>query len=897
MSLTLKNLRCCHERAPVAVMGSPVFSWQLASAEKDVRQTAFELRITKDGETVYQTERKDSALSVAVPAKDFRVQPGRRYQWFVRVWDNHGQTAEAAGVFDTVIEHFSAHWVEPSNGGLRPEEMVPDPTSIYRRKPKGSPEERLMPVTRMRKSFSVRSGLLRARAYATAHGIYRLYLNGKSPDQRLYAPEYSSYDKVLFFQNYDITDLLFPGENQCLILLADGWWGGRTGMMGESLQYGDRRGLLLQLELFYTDGTRETVISDGGMQWNDSGCIRYSDLFIGEMQDKLHFASQPQEVSADERWEAVVVNDDYGTDTLRPQIGAPVEIVRELPVQQILKTPKGETVLDFGQNLAGFIRLRICAEAGTRVTLEHSEVLDADGNFMNNIMGINKDQTDVYICSGREDVFEPLFSFHGFRYVRLTGLPEGVPAVFTACAVSSALEETVAFQSSNSLLNRLISNVRWSQRSNLLSIPTDCPQRERAGWTGDAQVFAPTAVWNADVDAFFSRWLVSLRAEQFADGQVPCIVPYSPNYHVIMARVFHGESSVGWSDACLFVPWALYKGYGDTAILRENYPTMKRWMDWCIRQAETGLPDSFSSEQTHTAEALEDQKQLLNTGWHFGDWLTPSISKEMTSATASADVTKDVVAPMYFAYELATMAEICRALGLAKEEQEYEARYQRTREAFIRTHLREKGRMEPDLQGLYVLALRFGLIPQEQIDDVLKHLEERIKANGGCLDTGFLSTPFILDVLKDHGKTELAYGLLYQQACPSWLYEVTRGATTIWENWAAITPEGKVSNFSYNHYALGCVADWIYRTVGGIRPAAPGCEKIVICPEPDASLNACSLRYESVYGTIRSEWEKQGDRFILEAEIPCNTEAEILLPDGSRHTVGSGVYQFSVSLN
>ena len=895
MSLTLKNLRCCHEKAPVGVTGSPIFSWQLVSSEKNVHQTAFALRIVLDGETVYQ-KNESSACSVDVPAEGFRVLPGRRYQWSVRIKDNHGHEAEAQGVFDTAIEHFAAHWVEPANGGLLPEEMVPAPTSVYRRKPKGSPEERLMPVTRIRKSFAVRPGLIRARAYATAHGIYRLYVNGQSPDQRLYAPEYSSYDKVLFFQNYDITDLLRQGENQCLILLADGWWGGRTGMMGDSLQYGDRRGLLLQLELFYADGTMETVISDENMQWNDNGCIRYADLFIGEMQDKLHFASQPQETSDTDLWEAVVVNDRYGKDTLKPQIGAPVEIVRELPIRQLLKTPKGETVLDFGQNLAGFVRLGICADAGTRITLEHTEVLDADGNFMNNIMGINKDQTDVYICSGHEDVFEPLFSFHGFRYVRVTGLPEGASAVFTACAVSSALEETVGFQSSDALLNRLIANVRWSQRSNLLSIPTDCPQRERAGWTGDAQVFAPTAVWNADVDAFFSRWLISLRAEQLSDGQVPCIVPYSPNYHVIMARVFHGESSVGWSDACLFVPYAMYKGYGDLSILRENYPTMKRWMDRCIREANTGLPSGFSTDQPHTPQELSDQKQLLNTGWHFGDWLTPSISKEMTSATASADLTKDIVAPMYFAYELATMSEICHALGLAEEEQEYRSQYQRTREAFIRTCLRENGLMEPDLQGLYVLALRFGLIPEEKIDSVLDHLEKLIEENHGCLDTGFLSTPFILDVLKDHGKTELAYRLLYQKACPSWLYEVSRGATTIWENWAAISPEGKVSDFSYNHYALGCVADWIYRTIGGIRQAAPGYQKIVICPEPDASLSACSLRYESVYGTIRSEWKKQGNRFTIEAEIPCNTEAVIMLPDQSQFSVGSGVYRYTVSL-
>jgi len=896
MNFSLTKLRCCHEHAPSGVTKAPLFSWQLSSDRQNVYQTAYELQIMLEAETLYHSGICKSSNCVDVAADDFQLFPGKSYRWSVRVWNNYGECAEGSSVFDTPIDAFCAHWVEPTNGGLRAEEMIPDPGSMYRRKPKGSAEERLMPVTRLRKFFRVEKGLVRARAYATAHGVYQLYLNGKRPDDRLYAPEYSSYDKILFFQNYDITHLLHEGDNLCGVLLGDGWWGGRTGMMGQCLQYGSTRGFLMQIELEYADGRKEQVLSDGSMQWDDCSCIRYSDLFIGEMQDKLHYPSALWDFSNSDSWSNVAVNDSYTAHSLLPQTGESVRIIRELPVAQVLTTPNGDTVLDFGQNIAGFVRASICAPAGTRITLEHSEVLDAEGNFMNNILGINKDQTDVYICSGNQDVFEPVFSFHGFRYVRVCGLTADCAAEFTACAVSAALEESIAFSCSDPRINQLISNVLWSQRANMLSIPTDCPQRERAGWLGDAQVFAPTAAWNADVDAFFSRWLVSVRAEQFEDGQVPCIVPYSPNYHETMTRVFHGESSVGWSDACIFVPYAMYLAYGDAQILRDNYETMRRWMHWCKQQAQTQLPERFSSEEGHSAQEYADQKHLLNTGWHFGDWLIPSVSKEMSGATASADLTKDIVAPMYYAYEMETMAKICDVLGLASEAEEYRTQYCQTRDAFVRTYLKEEGRMEPDLQGLYVLALQFGLIPEELVATVLEHLVTLIQKNDGCLDTGFLSTPFLLDLLMKHGKKDLAYSLLYQEKCPSWLYEVKQGATTIWENWAAISPDGNVSNFSYNHYALGCVADWIYRNIGGIQAVEPGYRKVRICPEPDDTLTDCAITYESVYGPIQSAWKKKDNQFLLEVEIPCNTEAEIILPDHSSRRVGSGRYRFKISL-
>ena len=568
-----------------------------------------------------------------------------------------------------------------------------------------------------------------------------------------------------------------------------------------------------------------------------------------------------------------------------------------LPLQRVIQSPKGEKILDFGQNFAGFVRMSIRAPKGTVVTLEHSEVLDKNASFIQNIMGVNKDQTDIFVCCGEgEEIFEPRFTFHGFRYVRVTGVPDWNQVRFAGIPITSKMEDAGSFSCSDKRLNQLYSNVRWSQYANMLSIPTDCPQRERAGWTGDIAVFGATAVRNQNMQTFLIRWLENMEAEQMADGRIPNVIPYSLSYQNQMQSVFKDECSAGWSDACIILPYLLYTQYGDVSSLRRFYPMMKKWIAFVQNQAETETPKSFQKKKNKTAREAENQKYLWNTHWHFGDWLIPSQSKSMLDAKKSGQVTKEVVAPMYYAYGCLLMSRIAEILGEQADAERYRTLHQRIRKAFAETYVDRQGRVKPDLQGIYVLALWLDLIPETLKKQSAEHLVQLIHANGDCLDTGFLATPVLLDVLCGIGQKELAYTLLYQENAPSWLYEVKMGATTIWENWRAIRPDGKPTTFSYNHYANGCVFDWIYRTVGGIQMAAPAYKSIRVCPQPDERLSWAQSSYESVYGTVFCQWERRDGIFNMTVQIPCNCSASVCMPNGEVHQVGSGSYRFQCQI-
>ena len=892
--LQLQELKCNYEVEPKGIAGSPVFNWKYISDRNRTLQEAYQLRIFCGGEKVYDSGRINSSQSVCVEARAFGVEPLKEYCWQVQIWDNHGQEATAESTFEGALNHWYAQWIEPANGGIGYEKPLSLVTaSLLGLKPKGTPEQRMMPVTRLRREFSVKPGLIKARAYATAHGVYQLYFNGALADERKLAPEYSSYQKCLYYQIYDITSLLQPGDNACGALLADGWWGGRCGMGGECRQYGDKRAFLMQLELEYEDGSTDRIVTDSRFLWSDHGPIRYSDLFIGEMQDArlaepIHFSCADYQV--DESWTSVVAAD-YGYRELKPQLGGPVLPYRELTAK-LIPNPKGEFVLDFGQVIAGYVRCRIHAPAGTEVTLEHSEVLDEKGNYYNNILGINKDQKDVFITSGNDDIFEPQFTFHGFRYVRITGLDKVDPADYTAVLLTTQMENLAEFSCSNEKLNRLYQNSRWSQWSNMISIPTDCPQREKAGWTGDIQIFAPTAAYHQDVDAFLRRWMDSVEAEQWDNGLVPPIIPYALSYQNIMKNVFHEERACGWSDACIIVPYQMYRMYQDKAILERFYPVMVKWISYVRNEAQTQLYKKYNPKKM-TARQLENQKYLWNTGFHFGDWLVPSLKGKDFMLVQKKE---RIFSAIYYSYTTKLMAKIASLLEKPAEAEEYLALHNRIREAFMETYITDNGHLTYDSQGAYVLALHFDLIPQAKIPLAASRLKELILANGGRLDTGFLATPVLLETLWKHFGKQEAYRMLYQEECPGWMYEINLGATSIWEEWNGIKPDGKVGNMSYNHYAFGCVSEFMHQRIVGIQKLSPGYQEILICPEPDDTLTEAAGSYNCVYGKIVCVWKKENGKFLLNATIPCGTRATIRLPDGSEHRVGSGSYAYQAAL-
>jgi alpha-L-rhamnosidase len=564
----------------------------------------------------------------------------------------------------------------------------------------------------------------------------------------------------------------------------------------------------------------------------------------------------------------------------------------ELKPVDLITTPKGENVIDFGQNFVGFIRIELSEPKGTVIRFDHSEVLDKKGNFLNNIIGVNKEQTDIFVCSDdKDEVFQPYFSFHGFRYVRIIGMKPELGNI-KGIVISSDMEKLSEFSSSNNMLNKLYSNTLWSQFGNMVSIPTDCPQRERAGWAGDIQVYAPTASYNQDMSAFLIRWLENVEVEQLPDGQIPIVIPFSASYKNVASMQGKGITycSAGWSEACIIVPYTLYSMYGFKEVLKKHYPMMIKWIEYVRKCAENNNPRGFEKKHPN----VENNKYLWNTGWHYGDWMIPSLTKGgAMGAIKGARATKDIIASIYYAYSTSLMSEIAKILGREEDARKYSELSDKIKNAIAETYVSDEGIIKPDLQGIYACALWYGVVPKDKEQKIVERLKHLIEQNGYCLDTGFLGTPILLDVLVKYGLRDVAFKILYQENSPSWFYEIKKGATTIWESWDGIKPDGKVGNLSYNHYAFGCVFDWIYRYISGIKSVEPGYKKISIKPEPDDTLTHAKSSFKSAYGEIVSNWKKENGYFKLQVKIPCNTSAIVVLPNGEQHEVGSGTYDFS----
>ncbi|MEF2279631.1 family 78 glycoside hydrolase catalytic domain [Deinococcus sp. YIM 134068] len=923
--------RCEFMRDPVGLgERQPRLSWVLQSDRRGVRQTAYEVLVAGEeadltpDRALWGTGRVSSEGSAHVRYDGPPLESRRRYCWKVRVWDEAGTVSgwSEPGLWEMGLlnpDDWQARWVEPRQEPVTPE----PPINFFAAMGMGprTPEEtrtlpgKLHPCPRLRRTFEIPGPVRKARLYATAHGLYTLDLNGERVGDRELTPENTSYPQFLMVQTYDVTGQVQLGQNALGVTLADGWYAGRTSAAGDSLNFGDRLGVLFQLEIELEDGVRLTVASDGNIRSSVDGPLVYSDLFIGERYDaRREMPGWSTPAFDDSGWSPVTLAE-YGYDNLVMQYGEAVRAVMTLPALQVLTTPAGETVVDFGQVIAGRVRMTVRGAAGTEVFLQHAEVLDEHGNFFQNITWRNKDQTDVYILrGGDEETYEPTFTFHGFRYVRVIGSPGAVRAEdFTAVVLASDLPMAGTFETSDPRLNRLQANVVWSQRGNFLSIPTDCPQRERTGWTGDIQAFAPTAVFNMGVNAFLTRWLRLVQREQLPDGQIPNFVPTTPS----MVDPFGAPSSAGWGDACIIVPWVLYGEYADEGVLAENYPTMQRWVAYIERQAAEGLPENSSAEELSPAER-ERQRYLWNTGFHFGDWLIPSIPHPVEGAMA----TRELVATCFYAYSTNLLAQVAGVLGKVEDAERYAELNRRVRQAFAGEYLSPDGRLRAHFQGVYVLALHLGLIPEERRPQVLGQLVGMIEANGDRLDTGFASVPFLLDVLCEGGRPDVASRLLFQTECPSWLYEVERGATTIWENWRAITPEGEVQPVSYNHYAFGCVGDWMYRHLGGLRRLTPGYRHFAVRPDFGCGLTSVRLSHDTVYGPAAVAWTRDGDSLKVEVTVPPGTTATVHLPGPVEHVevdghplssgagvsgietrdgevrvnVGSGVYTFTAAL-
>lgn len=889
--LQVHTLRVDGLKQPQYVEKEFQFSWILESKRKGCFQKVWRIRLWKQETLIWDSGERRSGGCFGISYEGPELSPLEIYTWRVDCEDCFGEKAGAEDTFRTSRgkEPFHTHWVQP----------MQEPTVKERPEPFGNHAvsghrdyREFQPSQLVRTRINIAKPVEKAFLHISAHGLYRLEVNGRKIETHLLAPECSPYDKVLMFQSYDIKELLQTGENILGAELADGWWIGRIGLGSWSCQYGDKKELFLECEVIYSDGSSAWYGAENARAI--VGPNRYADLFVGECHDA---GAVPDGWSSpgfdDSSWKPVQVMN-IGLENLYPHIGEPVHIIKEFAPAAILRTPEGDVVVDAGQNVAGFLRISLAASAGQKIVLEYSEMLREDGCFFQNIMGVNKDQRDVYVTGKGLQSWNPSFTYHGFRYVRITGWPGEICCDnFRVCVISSVDDYIGEFSCSDERLTKLHQNIVRSQTANTISIPTDCPQREKAGWTGDITVYAPTMMYLSEGENFLRRWLYYLRQEQFENGLVPSVIPY---WEVCrdMSRRLGSDTSCGWGDAVVLVPWAVYLATGNEQVLKENYDAMSRWMGYVEREAASGYPEEYAY---FDEERKGHQKYLWNTGFHFGDWLMPSIMMAGGSPQDTAQATKELFASAYYAYTSQIMSQIAEVLGKKKAAARYIEQYKNIKEAFLAEYFQKEGTLTLSCQGAYVLCLKFGLVPEGCRDKIVEKLCSLIRKNEGCLDTGFLSVPFLMDVLCENGRREQAIELLFQTRCPSWLYMVEHGATTIWESWNCIQPDGKVGTYSYNHYAFGCIGDWLYREIGGLQLLEPGYRKIRVRPGVESGLTWVKTRHRTPYGWAAVEWKKRGEIFEMQLQIPVGAEADVFLPDGNRLAVESGSHAFSCSIS
>jgi alpha-L-rhamnosidase len=822
---------------------SPRLSWQLVSNTRNVMQTAYEVRVgttanpSKEKNLQWSSGKINSDSSVQVAYKGMPLQSGKKYFWQVRVWDNEGRASSWSetsswqmGLLDS--NEWKAKWIESSL----------DKDGEHR------------PAIHFRKEFQSSKKVQSATAYITAHGLYEAMINGKRVGDFYLTPGWTSYNKRLQYQTYDVTDLLRQGSNAVGATLGNGWYRGYLAWDGNKNTWGNDLSLLFQLDITYSDGSKGSVVSDGS--WKSStGSILDAEIYNGEIIDVQKEKTGWSNIGYNDGDWVPVTEKNYSKSVLVATQNEPIRKHETFSPVKVFTTPKGERVIDFGQNLVGWVMVKLNGKAGDTVKIYHAEVLDKDGNFYTDNLRAAKAQA-VYILKGGEENFEPHFTFFGFRYIKIEGLSEIKPENFTAVALYSNMQPTGTFACSNPLINQLQHNIQWGQKGNFLDVPTDCPQRdERLGWTGDAQAFSRTAAFNMNVNNFFAKWLKDVAADQYESGSVPFVIPnvLGPN----------SGGSTGWADVCTIIPWNMYLAYGDKRILEQQYPSMKAWVDYMTKSSKN---------------------DLWNTGFHFGDWLFYRPFDDNDGRSAVTD--KYLIAQSFWAYSTQLLINTANVLGKTNDANTYSDLLKRIKDAYLKEYVTPNGRLISSTQTAYVLALNFDMLPESLRPLAAQRLVDNIKDYGVQLTTGFLGTPYLCHVLTRFGYDDIAYKLLLRDKYPSWLYPVKMGATTIWERWDGTKPDGSFQTpgmNSFNHYAYGAIGDWMYRTVAGINldENAPGYKKIIIKPHLTDSLSFASASLQTYYGKVSSEWKKENGKLVLNVEVPPNTTATVFIPSSN----------------
>ncbi|WP_333497571.1 family 78 glycoside hydrolase catalytic domain [Kluyvera sp. CHPC 1.2972] len=881
--LAVENVTLNYERSLAGCETLPVFGWTISSSLRNVVQRSWRLQLATSvsfDDPCYDSGdiHDDRSNNVVLPA--FVCAHSTRYYVRVRITDNHGQSSDWSPEASFITGLPAEAWQG---------EFISAETSQDKAESKG---------TLLRHEFTLPQGadIVSAVVHASALGLYQLWLNGEKVGCDELAPGWTSYHHHLLYQTWDVTERLREGTNAIGAMVGAGWYKGDMSFNRYRNYYGEQTGFICHLVVTLRDGSQQIIASDGGWLGSDSA-ILFSEIYDGEIYDaRLEQRGWSEPGFAAQGWRAVnVLSADRAA--LQPQTACPVQEIERLTPRALFTTPKGETVLDFGQNLSGWVEFCVRGEAGDNVSLRHFEVLDAEGNVYLDNLRTAKQRIDYTLRGDGEERYHPHFTFQGFRYVMIERWP-GTPTLddFTAVVLHSAMTPTGHIETSNADLNQLHHNILWGLKGNFVDIPTDCPQRdERLGWTGDAQIFCRTASYLMQTHTFFAKWLVDLAHDQTPEGGVPHVIPDILTGKCDNDRFLsHGRthSSAAWADAAVINPWTLYLMYGDTQTLARQYQSMKAWVEFM------------------RANAVDN---MWSWKLQFGDW----VALDAREGSYFGATPNELTCMAYYALSTQLLAKSAKVLGHMEDAERYTALHASIVDSFHREFFTPNGRLAARTQTAHILALYFQLVPEAYRERTVQTLLTLLEEQDGHLVTGFVGTPYFCHALSENGQADAAWQLLMKEDFPSWLYQVKAGATTIWEHWDGVKPDGTMWSpdmNSFNHYAYGAIGEWLYRAAAGINTeeAAPGFKRSVLHPIPGGNLQWLKARYASVYGDIGVNWAlepaKGGQTVTLDVEIPPNTCSTLVLDgahtlletdgidfapvaEGYRAQVGSGRYR------
>ncbi|WP_159951691.1 family 78 glycoside hydrolase catalytic domain [Polaribacter septentrionalilitoris] len=827
---------------------TPTFSWKLPALKNNKSQFAYQIVVASNPELLpndadlWDSKKQKSEQSVWVKYQGEKLQSRQKVFWQVKYWN---QDKEAS--FWSEIHHFELGLLNNSDWKAKWIGLDTKKEKVI-----GTQKNMLHRPQYLRKDFELSNDVASARLYITAKGVFDVSINGENVSDDVMPPGYTPYKKRIETITYDVSDLIESGQNTIGVELAAGWHSGRLGWMKKYWLDTETPKMICQLELTMKDGSKEVIISDDSWKGTTNGPIRLASIYDGETYDaNLEMPNWTTNNFNDKNWEAVNAFSITNDIRLEPKRHTTVKTKIQLPTKQIIEKD-GAVIFDLEQNMVGVPLVKVPMKKGQTLKIRFAEMLSPDGSFYTE--NYRSALSTNYYTASEDGIieYEPKFTFHGFRYVELSGFDTSKAPLkdwVTGLVQYSDFDKNGTFTSSNEKLNQLQSNIVWGLRGNFFDIPTDCPQRdERMGWTGDAQVFGPTSIFNADVYKFWASWMQSVRESQFDDGGIPWVVP---------DVLFNNKVSAGWGDVCTIIPWKIYQRTGDKRILQENFEMMKGWVAYHEKNTKKGIS---------------------KMGF-FGDWLQPYPE----NGNNKGDTKQSVIGTAFFAHSAKLTAKTAKILGKENEYQKYENLFKEVSKKFANHFFDDNGKVKnaPETQTTYLLALAFDMLPEQKQKGAKEQLLKKIEEADNHLRTGFLGTPLLSEVLDETGEIDLMYKLLFNETYPSWFYSINQGATTIWERWNSYS---KAEGFnpqnmnSLNHYAYGAIGEWMYERIAGIAPLEAGYKTIKIAPVPRSPLTSASANLDTPYGKVSSSWEIKGDKLQLQIVVPPNTKAKVTVP-------------------